>query len=249
MRVGMAMLLAVAAACGGGEGAATTAADTPPEVTTTLPPDTTVAPDTTEAGPDTTEDFSGSSGSDWCELARQAEDVDSLVSADNLFSGEPAAVEQALTDLLAFYDRAERVVPSEIAADFEILKSAFDRFYQELEQYDFDIISYFEAGEGTAFEDPGFAEAGERIGAYTADVCGIDLDQGPATGDTVDADAARDAFVSSLMLGGATEEQANCVADNVDPAFFTDAATTDPVAGEAIAQSLAAAMVTCGVGS
>ena len=231
----LAMVAAVAlfaAACGGdsdGDDAApeTTAvaaeADGGEDTTAT----TAAAPDGTSAPKDDIE-ISGDPNSEWCGLADDVQTRLDSVDADPFafFS------EEGLSQLTGALDRAVQVAPPEIRSDVAISRDAFTALGQVLAEYDYDLLSVPPAELEGVVDEEAVNAAGDRITAYNEQVCGIESDvattpdEAPPLGD---ADAAVEAFVNGLTSSlPISEEQARCLAEELDFASLAADGTFDP---------------------
>ncbi|MFT5269951.1 MAG: hypothetical protein ACI88C_003397 [Acidimicrobiales bacterium] len=183
---------------------------------------------------------------DWCTAANAVEN--SVSALDTLNFTDPIDVEQGITQSLAVITAAKRLVPSEISADldqsieaFTILASAFEDVNWVFLDLDLSIIDRLDAP---------MELATYNIDSYNFAECGIGLDPGPAPvisndgGGEGDADIAefdgtiRERAVQSLVDGGLSAEEANCILQYLD---FTDPTVmSDPSA-------LLAVFADCGI--
>jgi hypothetical protein len=153
-------LLTSVAACRDDEAstASTTSTTAPPEATTS-----TTAP----------LQFTGDPASPFCTKLREV-DLDSLVGGD---PGDPAAVEQAFGRLVGALRDIEALAPPEIQADAALVADGIAALDATLAAvgYDFDALAASGAGGAISslVNDPGFTVAGERLGAYRSQVCGL----------------------------------------------------------------------------
>jgi hypothetical protein len=156
----LAVLSASAACRDGDESAATTTTTSttaPVEATTTTEP----------------LHFTGDPASPFCTKLREV-DLDSLVGGD---PGDPAAVEQAFGRLVGALRDIEALAPPEIQADATLVADGIAALDATLAAvgYDFDALAASGAGGAISslVNDPGFTVAGERLGAYRSQVCGL----------------------------------------------------------------------------
>jgi hypothetical protein len=174
---------------------------------------------------------------------------------DDVDVEDPAAIESAFEEMIDLTEEAADSAPDEIKADVELVVEAAKDLVDELRDVDFD----FTALDETVLDNPEATEAGERIEEYGERVCGIG-----STDDTLDTDVGivddtldtgtdatddsgddsgldgttRDQVITQLTGVGLTEEQANCIVDNVDD--LEDFATTgasDPTAFLALVET------------
>ncbi len=233
----LAMVAAVAlfaAACGGdsdGDDAApeTTAVATDEggdagEDTTAT---TAAAPDGTSAPKEDIE-VSGDPNSEWCQLASTVQTQLDGVEADpfSFFS------EAGLTQLTSALDQAVQVAPPEIRSDVAASRDAFAELGALFAEYDFDILSVPPAELEAAVDQDAVSAAGDRIQAYNEQVCGIESDVATAPGTAPslgDSEAAVEAFVQGLTSTlPITEDQARCLAEELDFASLAADGSFDP---------------------
>lgn len=236
----LAMVAAVAlfaAACGGDSDGD----DTAPETSAVVADDgdDTTATTAAEAAEGTSApkddiQVSGDPNSEWCGLAASLQAQFDGVEADPFafFSEEGMAM---LNDAL---DQAVQVAPPEIRSDVALSRDSFAEIEALLQANDYDLLSIPQA-DFEAIDQSSQVAAADRIEAYNEQVCGIESDgttssgtEEPATDDGPslgDSDAAVDAFVTGLT--GAlpiTEEQARCLADELDFASLAANGNFDP---------------------
>ena len=187
-------------------------------------------------------------GSGWCEQLNDTEfDTPGF---DNLDITDPDSVENAFQEIQDLMEEAADSAPDEIEDDVEILVDQARELFDALEDADFDFTEL----DDSALDTPEADAAAERIDEY----CGFDDDLGDTLdtldledlGDTLgtldlediedlgdiddlsgtDEEIARQQMVSVFTLMGMTEEQANCVFDNIDLDEFDNGANVDPSA-------------------
>jgi hypothetical protein len=188
------------------------------------------------------------SDSEWCDLARDVEAQDDLLS-DVDFT-DPDAMRSALDDATGLMDDAVDVAPDEIADDVEATSNAFNEYREILADADYDIMDVDTA----AFENIGteVEDASERIDAYNERVCGMEsdgtddtvvdedtddsvVDDGSDDGsDTTDAASAtlpaggtlNEQLVQQFTAMGMSEEEAQCLVDTIDMQEFAESQDT-----------------------
>jgi hypothetical protein len=167
----------------------------------------------------------GSSAEEWCTLARDLESSDDIFGDDE--TPTPEALKASFTELLDVLERAEKAAPDEIKDDVEASLGAFRQFSDVLADADYNFLDVDLASiEAISVE----AEAaGDRITEYNERECGI-VSEDTTTGDTSsggETDASlpqgsvRDVIMQQFEDMGMTQEQAACVADNIDEAAFS----------------------------
>jgi hypothetical protein len=163
----------------------------------------------------------GGSAEAWCDLAREVEDAPDPFGGDETPS--PETMKAAFTDLLDVFERAEKAAPDEIKDDVTTSLNAFREFNDALAAADYNFLDIDLSSIQQVMNDA--EAAGDRIEAYNARECGIE----PSTSDSVADDSSdgtlpqgsvRDLIMQQFIELGLTEEQATCVADNVDETAF-----------------------------
>ncbi len=134
-------------------------------------PTTTDASTTTAST--TAPQFRGDPSSPFCELLRNV-DPTTILAGD---PGDPATVEAGFRRLVGVLHDAQALAPAEIEADLTLVTegiAALDATLAEV-GYDFDALaaSGQSAAVTEAVNDPAFTAAGERLGAYRTQVCGL----------------------------------------------------------------------------
>ncbi|MEM9035905.1 MAG: hypothetical protein AAGA99_14560 [Actinomycetota bacterium] len=213
--------------------------------------------DSSEAAPETTAgqaEVSGDPNSEWCQLARQTQDQLDLAVTDPFALFTPDGMNQ-LTGLL---DMAVQAAPPEIRSDVASTRDSFGQLRTLLESYDYDFFSIPETEFDGAFDETALDQASSNIEAYNQQVCGITPEGGDATTDTAPpADDGGDAppppasgeavdlFVQSLTQSlGISEEQARCLADELDIATILSEGG-DP--SNVVAEGIFDVLSTCGI--
>jgi hypothetical protein len=191
---------------------------------------------TDDAGAASEGDDSGDdagSGSEWCDLARG---LDSNTLFEDIEFDNADSLEETYDEILDLLDDAGDAAPDEIKADFEILIESSKELVTALADVDYDFAKV----DQTILENPEAEAASARVEAYNDRVCGIDTDFDDTddtidlgdTGDLdigdIDQEALRDQMVTVFSSMGMTEEQANCVFDNIDVNELEDAGNVDP---------------------
>jgi hypothetical protein len=170
----------------------------------------------------------------YCDLAMAREEFEDEVDISNDFS--PESAKRLADGLSEFIADAEAVIPAEIAADFELSKTAAVAFAEALEANDYDYFRALGSMDPGIVNDEGTEAASDRIEEFEVDVCGIVPDEElPADSDPVavepgmsDADAeliaglleteiGRELFIEGMMEDSTlTVEQATCFVDTAD---------------------------------
>ena len=176
---------------------------------------------------DTGSVFAGDPGSDWCVAARDIEVLSNALDTENLNFADPAAVESAYTALLDAVDDARGLAPSEIAADVETTYNGFSQLADALAAVDWNFL---DADLSIIDElDAEMTAAGDRVGDYNEQVCGIAQDddddiEAADGGDDFDPSAGtpREQMAAGLVALGFTVEEADCIVRNVDIAMYLE---------------------------
>jgi hypothetical protein len=161
-------------------------------------------------------DDAGSGGGEWCDLAR---DLESNTVFDDIDVDDPDSVENAYRESIDILDNAVDSAPDEIKADVETVLASTEKLVDALEDVDFDFAALDESVLG----DLETVDASDRIEEYGVRVCGISSDENSedtlvVEGDVDDIDegAIRDRLVTMFEALGITEDQADCLVDNMD---------------------------------
>ncbi len=140
------------------------------------PPDDASSTTTTEAAATTittVPTFSGDADSPFCNLL---DDVD-LAAVLGGVEGEPEAVASAFQQLADVLVQAAELAPAEIRADVALVADGMVSLDAALAAvgYDFDVLAAGPSSRDVveAVNDPAFADAGVRLGAYRSQVCGL----------------------------------------------------------------------------
>jgi hypothetical protein len=165
----VAMLCAIGtAACGSSSKSSTGSVTSAPGASGTTSPSgaTTSTPD---GGSTTTIKLSGSTSSDFCDLAR---------ADDKAFSDDSPAG-QSIADLKKQYQalgpalqKAADKAPSAIKGDFEVFLNAFKPYLQALADANYDVTK-IDASQLTGLESPAVTAASDHIEQYFTQVCHI----------------------------------------------------------------------------
>lgn len=138
--------------------------DEPAAETTT----TTVAVTTTVATPT----FTGDRDSPFCTVLR---DVDITAVLAGAGGEDPAAVGEAVRQLVDLLVQVTELAPEEIAADVALVAGGMTSLDAALAEvgYDFDALAASGSGDEVleAVNAPAFADAGVRLAAYRGQVC------------------------------------------------------------------------------
>ncbi|MEO6318038.1 MAG: hypothetical protein ABIP36_04570 [Acidimicrobiales bacterium] len=134
---------------------------------------TTAAADATTTTTARAPTFTADVGSPFCDLL---DDVD-LATVLGGVEGEPAAVASAFQQLVDLLVQAAELAPDEIRADVALVADGMVSLDAALAavDYDFDALAASpSSGEVIeAVNDPAFADAGVRVGAYRTQACGL----------------------------------------------------------------------------
>jgi hypothetical protein len=196
------------------------------------------------------DDGGGTGDSEWCDKARRVEAEDDLLEGVDF--NDPEALEDSYQQMIDLVEDAAESAPEEIADDIDLVVDRSKVIFDALRDADFNVLDV----EQSVFDDPEADAASERIDAYNEAECGIesDLDDSPDdssdvtddTGDTDDADVTddsdadtdddvlsgegtiRDELLRQFGALGMTDEQANCMVDNLDMDEVAATGADDP---------------------
>lgn len=175
---------------------------------------------------------SGDSEDDWCSFGSQVAQQDSEFSSIN--PTDPAQLKTSLAEIRDFYASAVGRAPEEIRSDVETISNAFNEFYDQLEQVDFEFMAVDES----IFEifDEDVANAGDRVEQYGFEVCGFGaFDPAPVEPGLTDEELAeidellddeeflaeiRSDLIEQFRIEGYSEIEATCLADVFDVETF-----------------------------
>lgn len=168
----------------------------------------------------------GGDSSDWCSFAQGVEDDFTELNA--LDPTDTASFQEIYTGIAERLDGVADDAPEEIRDDVQTLSRGFNTLIDELEKVDFDIFQLDSAVLDDM--DQEMSAAQDNIERYNETECGITPDEGGDETDTTDDasdatlpasgsvnDMIRDQFVAM----GMTEEQAECLLENIDVAEFS----------------------------
>ena len=170
-------------------------------------------------------------------VVRCSRDMDSNTLFDDLDISDPDSIENTYEEAIDLMEDAADSAPDEIEADVETVIEGTKDLLEALRDADFDFATLDES-----VIDPETEAAATRITEYGERECGIGGDDN--TGDTVDIgeigdigeisgtdeEIVREQMVQAYKMFGMTDEQANCVVDNIDELGDLDAANVDPTA-------------------
>ena len=153
--------------------------------------------------------------SEWCQVARDIKERNDAITEQQTLDAEQ--LEQAYGDFVDALDEVRDSAPEEIREDVRVAADASQEFFDALADVDFNILDLDPQGMEEITSD--LEAAGERIDEYNERVCGIPNDEDDtATDDTTfDAEGTiREQIVEQLVSTGLSEEEAQCVVDNLD---------------------------------
>jgi hypothetical protein len=150
---------------------------------------------------------------------------------DSAFQGAPDELKALFAELKDTIRDAVDAAPSEIKDEVEQTADAIGDLDKALADADYDLLDLDMAiltdlGEG-------LDAASEKIETYNEEECGIvpgttGDDGAEETGDTLgDTGSAREQMVKLFESMGLTNDEATCIAENIDPAM-AEQAGTDP---------------------
>jgi len=175
---------------------------------------------------------SDDSADDWCSFGRQVAEQDSAFSSIN--PTDPTQLKASTAEIREFYGDAVSRAPEEIRSDVATIAQAFDEFYLQLEQVDFEFM----AVDQSIFDifDDDVINAGDRIEQYGVEVCGFTpFGSAPVEPSLTDEELAeidellgdedflaeiRADLIEQFQIEGYTETEAKCLADVFDVETF-----------------------------
>jgi hypothetical protein len=186
------------------------------------------------------DDGGGGSAGGWCDVATEVQDQDQVF--ENMDFTNPDTIEEAFTSSRDLLDDAVDEAPEEIRDDVETVRDGFSTLVDELEAVDFDFMQLDTA----VLDEIGVEvqEASDRIAAYSEEECGIvaedDTETTEATDDDTETTEATDDAAATTLGGGSvndmilqqfqamgmTEEQAECLLDQIDVDEFMSSGDT-----------------------
>ena len=195
-------LTMVLAACGSGGAETTLAAPATTAASTTAAPATTAAL---------------AADSEWCRLSLEIDMSDAL---DNLGYVSPDRTEIEMAEFLGLLEQAAEVAPPELDQSVQTSLAAFKTLFEALRDFDYDVIALLDDPEALAtINDQSAQTAGDTISAYNEAECGIadeESTDNAALDDLIDAGGITSVFVDQLVTNGFTQEEADCIAENLD---------------------------------
>lgn len=193
------------------------------------------------------DDDGGSASVDaWCDLSRELDSGETPLD-DEATMTDPDSAREAFEEFNEILDDASDAAPDEISDDFETLRDGFREFEDAFADADYNFMDLdMSVFEGLEAE---MDEASDAIDQFNEEECGIesdgdDTDTTEATGGEGDDDATddtgfdvgdgtiREQMVEQFVASGFTEEEANCIADNLDIAAGGDASAMMDVFSE-----------------
>ncbi len=175
---------------------------------------------------------SGGSVEAWCGLMDEANEVDQLF--DEFVSLDPAAMETALNRVAEVVKLIEPAAPPEIKDDAKVLADSTTQLIDAVAAADYSLldadVSFLSDPAEQAKVDAAndnldeFSkrECGQPFGGESDDVSSDDGSGDDGSGDDSTFDPAagtiREQLVNQFVSIGLTQEEAECMADNVDPA-------------------------------
>ena len=228
----VAALALVGGACGGDDDG-----DATDDAATTSDGSDADAPEGSIDDGDDGDDGVGNGDSEWCDMARAVEAEDDLLEGVDF--NDPDALEDSYQQMIDLVEDAAGSAPEELEADIDLVVDRSKVIFDALKDADFNILDV----DQSVFEDPEADAASERIDAYNEAECGIESDlddptddSDDVTDDTDDADddvlsgegTIRDELLRQFEALGMTEEQANCMVDNLDMEEVAASGAEDP---------------------
>ncbi len=154
-------------------------------------------------------------GGDWCDFARQVD----AANDDLDFESSPEALEAAFTEFNGLLNEARARAPGEISDAVDRAADAFNVLEGELRSVNFDLFE-LDLAAFSELDTPELQEATDAIDIYNERECGIPREEDPfddpGDDEPLPTDGTvRDAIVEGFVQGGFTQEEAECLADNV----------------------------------
>jgi hypothetical protein len=159
-----------------------------------------------------------------------ADEVDN--SLDSLAEGEiptPEDLEAQFNELQTAMTDAVRLAPDDIRPDVEKSAEAFGIMVDAFEEAEYSFFDVDLGALDVVDSDPAFEEANEAMTQYLFSDCGIGTDpsldadnDGDDTSDEPELEGTlREQIADEFVELGLTAEEADCIADNMDPATFS----------------------------
>ena len=194
--------------------------------------------DASDDGGDSGDD-GGSGGGEWCDVARDVEAQ--FDEFDDIDFTDPESIEDAFQQMIDGVEDAADSAPDEIEDDLRLTVDGFEELFEALQDVDFEFLEL----DQSVLENPELEAASDRIEAYNERECGIvsesDVtDETDVTDGTVDSESdsgdadnsgegtVRDEMVRQFTALGMTEDQANCLVDNIDMEEVAATGADDP---------------------
>ncbi len=182
------------------------------------------ATDDTDASDDSESDDGDGSAADsaWCDVARDIEERDEALDEAQTLGREE--LREAYDNFVSALDDVRDDAPDEIREDVEVAADAAQEFFDALDDVDFNILDLDLSSLQEVTTD--LEGASDRIEEYNERVCGIPADDDDTSSDDTIFDPGsgtiREQIVEQFVDSGFTQEEAECLADNIDvsdPAF------------------------------
>lgn len=175
-------------------------------------------------------DSGGGSTEAWCDIAEEVQGLDAL---DDETLADPTKLEAAFEGLADTFDEAVDAAPSEIKNAVERSSEGLDQMISALKDADYNILDI----DQDIFTDLGndMDEASTEIETFNEKECGLtpttdaEADAGSDDSTPEASGTARDQIAAQLMEIGLTEDEASCVAENIDPELASQV-DADPTA-------------------
>ncbi len=154
-------------------------------------------------------------GDGWCDFARRVE----AANDDLDFESSPEDLEAAFNEFSGLLNEARARAPGEISGAVDEAADAFDALGAELRSVNFDLFE-LDLAAFNELDTPELQEATDAIDIYNERECGIpreeDSFEDPGDDEPLPTEGTvRDALVEGFVQGGFTQEEAECLADNV----------------------------------
>ncbi len=171
---------------------------------------------------------------EWCDVLAGVDPALPLFSGASI---NTADVEGTAQGVATAYERLAEAPPGPVAGDMVEVRDGYASFRDDLAVVGWEYEKLFAAIGQRPWQQREFITAGERVAAFAADECGVEVAPvvpAPAEVDPIARGFLVDAFVDT----GLSETQAGCLADSLGP---------DLGAGAAQPMAFEDAMADCGI--
>ena len=132
----------------------------------------------------------------------------------------PEQLQATIDEALTAMDTAIELAPDEIRSDVVTSAESFGLVAAEFERANYNVLDVDLGALDAIASDPKFEAADENLDAFFFNVCnqGDDpaLDEDEDEDDSIGDGTLRDQLITSLVATGFTEEEAECITENID---------------------------------